>query len=168
MYLSCWADMALAPKTLTSAATTAIICMRVLFSTISSLVEFGGLGFFPAGAWYGYVNRTRQDGGLLRHHASGDQLVPLYLGIRQYRGEGCCGSVERPADIVRPDAHGDDCSALDLNLFSRRIAVEHFEIRCVLQDLLKHSSQVGRHEIVLSSLSVRANRITVKGFGSSC
>jgi len=48
---------------------------------------------FPLGAWYGYVNRTRQDGGLLRHHASGDQLVPLYLGIRQYRGEGGCGSV---------------------------------------------------------------------------
>jgi hypothetical protein len=65
--------MALAPKTLPSAATTAIICTRLLFSTISSLVKFGGLDFFPAGARYGDVNRTRQDGGLLRNYAGGDQ-----------------------------------------------------------------------------------------------
>ena len=55
--------MALPPKALTSAVTIAIIRMRLLFITGSSFVKLGGLGFFPDGAWYVYLNRTRQDNG---------------------------------------------------------------------------------------------------------
>src|SRR5712691_249889 len=44
VYLS-WADMVLPPKVLTSAVTTAIVPMRLLFIPSSSFVEVGGLDF---------------------------------------------------------------------------------------------------------------------------
>src|SRR5207249_12250555 len=54
VYLSwaAWADRALPPKALTSAVTIAIVHMRLLFITSSSVVKLGGLDFFPDGAWY--------------------------------------------------------------------------------------------------------------------
>src|SRR5437879_7506710 len=54
VYLSwaAWADRSLPPKALTSAVTIAIVHMRLLFITSSSVVKLGGLDFFPDGAWY--------------------------------------------------------------------------------------------------------------------
>src|SRR5713101_7647100 len=59
VYLS-WADTTLPPKALTRAVTIAIVRMRLLFITSSSFVELGGLDFFPDGAWYVSLNRTRE------------------------------------------------------------------------------------------------------------
>ena len=49
VYLS-WADMALPPKALTSAVTTAIVRMRLPFITSSSSVKVRGLDGFPMDA----------------------------------------------------------------------------------------------------------------------
>src|SRR2546422_11595428 len=66
VYLSwaAWADRALPPKALTSAVTIAIVRMRLLFITNSSLDKLGCLVFFPDGAW---ENR------LVTRHAHGER-----------------------------------------------------------------------------------------------
>ena len=48
---------------LTSAVTIAIVPMPLLFITSSSFVKLGGFDFFPDGAWYVWLNGTRQDDG---------------------------------------------------------------------------------------------------------
>ncbi len=56
----------------------------------------------------------------------------------------------------------------DIGNVRRHELPQHFEIRCVLQKLLKHSGQIGCHLIVLSFLCLFfqfvLNEITVRGF----
>src|SRR5437667_5467128 len=50
----------------------------LLFITSSSFVKLGGFDFFPDGAWYVWLNGTRQDDGHARHNASADEPGPLH------------------------------------------------------------------------------------------